>query len=135
LIVDTSILVAVLTVEPDWRQWLDELERFAVRRISAGNFLEAGIVLSKGKGGTSRISLDRMVDEFGIEIAAVTAEHARLARDAYRRFGKGNHPARLNFGDCFAYALSKATGEPLLFKGGDFAQTDVDPAVSPGASR
>lgn len=73
--------------------------------------------------------MDALLTGFGIQIVAVTEDHARHAREAYRRYGRGNHPARLNLGDCFAYALAKARGEPLLFKGGDFSRTDVEAAI------
>jgi ribonuclease VapC len=73
--------------------------------------------------------LDRLIEVSGVKVVPVTAEQAGLAREAYRKYGKGNHPAKLNLGDCFAYALAKARGEPLLFKGHDFRRTDVEPAI------
>ncbi len=83
----------------------------------------------EGKAGPSvSAALDALMDRFGIELVPVTLVQTRAARVAWRRFGKGNHPARLNFGDCFSYALAKTTGEPLLFKGNDFAQTDIQAA-------
>lgn len=122
----------MLTAEPGWRRHMDAIEQFASCRLSAANYLEAAIVLDAKRSGPAGERLDVMIEELGIAVVPVTIEQARLAREAYRRFGKGNHPARLNFGDCFAYALSKATGEPLLFKGEDFRQTDVEPAISGG---
>ena len=95
-------------------------------RMSVVNFLEAAIVLESRSGAAAGHELDAFLKEAEIELEAVTSEQAQAARRAWRRFGKGNHPAGLNFGDCFAYALAEATGEPLLFKGGDFALTDVE---------
>ncbi len=96
--------------------------------MSAANFLEAALVL-EGRAGEERGGdLDRFLESTGVELEPVTVEQARRAREAWRRYGKGNHPAGLNFGDCFAYALADATREPLLFKGEDFALTDIDPA-------
>jgi ribonuclease VapC len=96
--------------------------------ISPVNFLEAAI-RADALGAAESQELDRLIETSGIEIAPVTPQQARLAREAYRRFGNGNHPARLNIGDCFAYALAKARNEPLLFKGDDFPQTDIEAAV------
>ena len=96
--------------------------------MSVASFLEAAIVLESRGGATAGPELDLFVERALIELVPVTAEHAQAARRAWRRFGKGNHPAGLNFGDCFVYALADATGEPLLFKGADFALTDIEPA-------
>ena len=126
MIVDSSALVAILSGEPDARRYVTAIAQAARARISAANFLEAAIVL-EGRGA-ARNELDDFLAEHGIQIEPVTADHARRAREAWRRFGKGNHPAGLNFGDCFAYALADAEREPLLFKGDDFARTDVGAA-------
>lgn len=96
--------------------------------MSAVNYVEAGIVADRQRDGRFGARLDPLIEELGVHVAPVSAEQARVARDAYRRYGKGSTPARLNLGDCFAYALSKSSGEPLLYKGEDFAQTDVEPA-------
>ena len=96
--------------------------------MSAANFLEAAIVLESRSGGTAGHDLDQFIERGRIELVPVTPEQAHAARRAWRRFGKGNHPAGLNFGDCFAYALAETTGEPLLFKGRDFALTDIEAA-------
>ena len=96
--------------------------------MSAANFLEASIVLESRTGGASRRNLDIFLERGHIELVPVTQEQAHAARQAWRRFGKGNHPAGLNFGDCFAYALAETTREPLLFKGRDFALTDIEAA-------
>ena len=90
--------------------------------------LEATMVLEGKAGPSVSFALDALLARFGIELVPVTLEQAEAARIGWRRFGKGNHPARLNFGDCFSYALAKTSGEPLLFKGNDFAQTDIEPA-------
>jgi len=99
--------------------------------MSVANALETSIVV-ESRGGTEAVTeLDAFFESTGMELADVTATHLALARRAWRRFGKGNHPAALNFGDCFAYALAEATGEPLLFRGDDFVRTDADPALPP----
>ena len=97
-------------------------------RMSAVALLEAAMVVESRGGARAGQELDALLEKAAIELVPVTAEQADAARRAWRRFGKGNHPAGLNFGDCFAYALAKATGEPLLFKGGDFARTDIEAA-------
>ena len=97
--------------------------------MSVVNFLEAAMVLESRIGAAGGRNLDAFTAETPIELVPVTVEQAYAAREAWRRFGKGNHPAGLNFGDCFAYALAETTGEPLLFKGGDFALTDVEDAL------
>jgi ribonuclease VapC len=127
MIVDTSALIAVLRDEADASRFARALaSRAEAKRLSAANFLEAAIVIDGSRDPIASRRLDELIAKAGIEIAAVTAEQARIARDAYRDFGKGNgHPAGLNFGDCFAYALAKTTGEALLFKGGDFGRTDL----------
>ena len=92
---------------------------------SAANFLEIGIIIDNRDAPEQMVDLDLFLAQAGVQIVRVTTGQARSARDAYSRFGRGNHPAGLNFGDCFAYALAKETGEPILFKGDDFAQTDL----------
>lgn len=129
MIVDASALLAVLFEEPDAdmfnRAISDELEDLLISPI---NFVEAAIRADK-RGMESSKALDEIVRVSGLKIAAITIHQTRLAREAYQRFGKGNHPAKLNLGDCFAYALSKARDEPLLFKGDDFHKTDVEAAL------
>jgi ribonuclease VapC len=129
MIVDASALLAVLFEEPDAdmfnRAISDELEDLLISPI---NFVEAAIRADK-RGMESSKALDEIVRVSGLKIAAITIHQTRLAREAYQRFGKGNHPAKLNLGDCFAYALSQARGEPLLFKGDDFRKTDVEAAL------
>jgi ribonuclease VapC len=130
LIVDTSAIVAVLRDEPDAEVFVTALARAGEVRISAGTYLEAAIVVDVNRDPVLSGRLDDLLVAAGIEVEPVTVRHAELARHAYRVFGKGTgHPAGLNFGDCFAYALSRAAGEPLLYKGDDFSRTDIEPAV------
>lgn len=130
MIIDTSALIAILRDEKDAEHCALVIESHAVRRISAANFVEAAVVIDGSRDPIASRRFDELMKEAEIVIEPVTEAQARLAREAYRDFGKGSgHPARLNFGDCFAYALAKTTGEPLLFKGEDFAQTDVVPAA------
>ena len=128
MIVDTSAVLAVLFGEPDAERYERTLAGASRCRMSVASLLEAAIVLESRSGAAGGHELDVFVERALIELAPVTAEHAQAARRAWRRFGKGNHPAGLNFGDCFAYALAEATREPLLFKGRDFALTDIEAA-------
>jgi ribonuclease VapC len=126
VIVDTSALVAILRDEPDAATFAEAIERAAVRRISAAGFVETAAVIDGARDPVVSRRLDELLSVAAIQIEPVTEAHARIAREAYRDFGKGSgHAARLNFGDCFAYALAKTTGEPLLCKGDDFVHTDV----------
>jgi ribonuclease VapC len=130
MIVDTSALVAVLRQEPGWQRLLEAIEAARVCHMSAANFLEAAIVVDSKRDAIAGREFDTFMANADIAISPVDEAQARIARAAYRDFGKGSgHPARLNFGDCFAYALAKATGEPLLFKGDDFSHTDVARAL------
>ena len=130
MIVDSSALVAILRHEPERTAFMQAMEEAPVRRISAGNLLEAAIIADRRDPKLSR-HLDEFVREWDLIIEPVTAEQARIAREAYRDFGRGSgHPAQLNFGDCFAYALAKDKAEPLLFKGDDFRHTDVRQAIT-----
>lgn len=126
MIIDTSAVLAVLLSEPDADKYANEISGAWPRRMSAVGFLETAIVTESRGGADAGIKFDAFLTNASIEIVPVSLDQARAARDAWRRFGKGRHPARLNFGDCFAYALSKTSGEPLLFKGGDFPRTDVE---------
>lgn len=125
MIVDTSAIVAILRDEPEAFDFLRTLEENRPVAMSAGSWIELALVLSRLGIAELEIQATHLVETLGLKIEPVTIEHAEIARTAYREFGKGNHPARLNFGDCFTYALAKASGEPLLFKGNDFAQTDI----------
>ena len=129
MVIDTSAIVAVLCDEPEAEQFEQLLVADPVRLVSAGTLLEAGIVIEAKLGEAGSGELDLWLHKLKAEIVPVTEEHVSLAREAFHRFGKGRHKAGLNFGDCFAYALAIETGEPLLFKGDDFAKTDVVPAV------
>jgi ribonuclease VapC len=127
MIVDTSAVIAVLKEESDGPRFLRALTRSAEpKRMSAANYLEAAIVVDANRNPLLSRRLDDLIVQTEIMAEPVTLEQANIARAAYRDFGKGSgHPAQLNFGDCFAYALAKSTREPLLFKGDDFAFTDV----------
>ena len=129
MIIDTSAVLAVLLAEKDAKRYALAIAEADVRLMSAANYLEAGIVIDNQMGPSAGRQFDALISRADIRIEAVTREHADLARQAYLDYGKGNHPARLNFGDCFAYALSKHTHHPLLFKGDDFSKTDVAPAL------
>jgi ribonuclease VapC len=130
VIIDASALIAILRDEPEAGPCARAIAEASERRISAANFLEAAIVIDGSRDPIASRRLDDLLREGQIEIAPVTETQARLAREAYRDYGRGSgHLARLNFGDCFAYALARETGEPLLFKGDDFAHTDVTPAL------
>lgn len=125
MIIDTSALLAILFAEDDAERYADAIADANVRLISAANYLEAGIVVDNQIGAAAGRQFDALMSRADIRVEAVTREHADIARQAYLDFGKGNHAARLNFGDCFAYALSKVTGLPLLFKGDDFTRAGV----------
>ena len=131
MIIDTSALIAILRAEDDARDMALAIERAQVRRISAANYLEAAVVIDASRDPVASRRFDELVDTADLQVEPVTHDQARIARDAYRDFGKGSgHKARLNFGDCFAYALAKATGDELLFKGDDFGHTDIAPALT-----
>ena len=127
MIVDTSALIAILRGEPDAVYFVDAIVAEEGRTLlSAGSYLETAIVVDGGRSPVASRRLDEFLGESGIKIVEVTVSQARIARAAYRDFGKGSgHPARLNFGDCFAYALATERGERLLAKGTDFVRTDV----------
>ena len=129
MIVDTSAIVAIVLAEPEQRRFQTAMADAPMRRMSAGNWIELSAVVVRRKI-MSAVWLDRAIDEFELTIEPVTAAQADIAHQAYCRYGIGSgHPAKLNFGDCFAYALAKAISEPLLFKGNDFRQTDIVSAL------
>ena len=133
MIVDSSALIAILRDEADAASYADAIEKAEACRISAATFLETATVVDGSRDPILSRRLDDLVTEASIAIQPVTEAQARIARDAYRDYGHGSgHPARLNFGDCFAYALARDSGEPLLFKGDDFGHTDVTPALGSG---
>jgi ribonuclease VapC len=125
VIIDTSAVLAILFQEADAPKYAQVIASAEVCRMSTANYLEAAINIDhRGDREASR-QLDVFIERAQIHIEAVTFEQVRIARQAYLDYGKGHHPAGLNFGDVFAYALSKSTGEPLLYKGRDFVQTDI----------
>ena len=129
MVVDTSALIAILKAEPEAAAFLAKLATATVCRLSAANFVEAGLIANRDPTGSHREVLEDLLREFDIRIEPVSERQARLALDAFRRYGKGTgHPAGLNYGDCFAYALAADTGEVLLFKGDDFPCTDLSSA-------
>src|SRR5262245_2227407 len=125
MVLDTSALLALLLYESEAEAFRTAVEEDTTRIVSAATLLETAVVIEARKGDAGGRELDLLIHKASIEIVAVDAGHVTEARRAYRRFGKGRHAAGLNFGDLFAYALARTTGEPLLFKGTDFAVTDV----------
>jgi ribonuclease VapC len=130
MILDTSALAAIFFGEPELELYTQVIHDAERCRISAANFVELSMVVEGQIGPEAGRQCDTFFRRAEIVIEPVTVEQAHLARQAFLDFGKGRHPAKLNFGDCFAYALAKATGEPLLFKGDDFSKTDVRAAVT-----
>ncbi len=130
MIIDTSALIAILRAENDASDMALAVERAQVRKISAASYLETAVVIDASRDPVASRRFDELVDTAELRVEPVTHDQARIARDAYRDFGKGSgHKASLNFGDCFAYALANSTGEALLFKGTDFSHTDITPAL------
>ena len=126
MIIDTSAVLAILFHERDAERFAKAITMASSRRMSVATLMETTIVLESRSGAAAGYELDAFIQEAEIELAPVTSDQAQAARRAWRRFGKGNHPAGLNFGDCFAFALAEATREPLLFKGEDFKLTDIE---------
>lgn len=129
MVVDSSAVLAILFNEPERDAFSAALTDAGVRLMSSVNALETAVVVSSRKGPYGSREFDLLLHRAEFEVVPFTADHLRLARDAYERYGKGRHPAGLNLGDCCAYALARHTGECLLFKGDDFPRTDVVPAV------
>lgn len=125
MVIDSSALVAILQREPERRRLIEAIEAADARLISVATFVEISIVIEARYGAEGLRDLDHFIGRAGIELVAVDAEHGTTARGAFSRFGKGRHRAGLNYGDCFSYALAIVAGQPLLFKGDDFAHTDV----------
>ena len=125
MVLDTSAILAILLNEPEAPAFHLAIEADPVRLLSAANLLETAIVIEARVGEAGGRELDLLLHKAAVEVVAVDAAQAGLARHAYRQFGKGRHLAGLNYGDCFAYALAQSAGEPLLFKGDDFSKTDV----------
>ncbi len=129
MILDSSAVMAILLSEPDASRYALAIATAKGRAISAANWFEAAIIADRRGNAVAREAFEPFFETFAVEVAPVTAELARRARAAYRAFGKGNHPAALNYGDCFAYALARQRGDTLLFKGDDFSQTDIASAL------
>jgi len=130
MIIDTSAIIAILRDEPEAPAHARAIADATIRRVSAVSFVESAVVIDASRDPIATRRFDDFIQEAHISIEPVTEIQAQIARDAYRDFGKGSgHPAKLNLGDCFAYALAKQSGEPLLFKGNDFAHTDVVPVL------
>lgn len=131
MIIDTSAIIAILRDEPEAPSHARAIADATRRRVSAVNFVKSAVVIDASGDPIATRRFDDFIQTAHISIEPVTEIQARIARDAYRDFGKGSgHPAKLNFGDCFAYALAKETDEPLLFKGDDFAHTDIVPVLT-----
>ena len=129
MVIDTSALLAVFLAEAEREHFLDLITQAEACHISAANVLETGIVLDARRGEAAGREFDLFLHQAGFEVVPADAEQIEIARVAWRKYGRGHHPAGLNFGDCFAYALAKVLDEPLLFKGDDFSHTDLTPAA------
>ena len=125
MIVDTSALVSILDQEAEAERLARAIAAASERMLSAANLVETGIVMQVRRGDDADRDLDLLLAKLKIDIIPVSGKQANLARRAFQHYGRGRHPAKLNFGDCFAYALAKDSSAPLLFKGNDFSQTDI----------
>ena len=125
MIVDSSALVAIVLKEPGWEDLLGRIGEADTVAIGAPTLAETGAVLTARLGAQASRLLRTLIDESDIDVVPFVEEHARAAMDAFARFGKGRHPAGLNFGDCLTYAVAKLSGEPLLYVGNDFSKTDL----------
>ena len=125
MVIDSSALAAILFGEPERRQFIEAIEAADSKLISVANWLEISIIIEARTGAEGSRDLEQFIERAGIEIVPVDLEQGRFARDAWLRFGKGRHPAALNYGDCFAYGLARARSQTLLFKGDDFVDTDI----------
>ena len=130
MVIDTSALLAILQDEPERRAFNEAIEAADSRRLSTATWVETSIIVESRYGAEGLRDLDLLISKASIDLVPVDVEQAHIARLAFSRFGKGRHPAGLNYGDCFSYALATALGEPLLYKGGDFALTDIAAAAS-----
>ena len=131
MIIDSSAILAILFGEEDAPRYAEAIEKAPTCLLSAANWLETAIRIDRERSEITSKAFDDFVREAELIVESVTQEHANLARSAYRAYGKGTgHPAQLNFGDCFSYALSKQRRTPLLFKGDDFSKTDIESALS-----
>jgi len=133
MVIDTSAILAILQNEPERRKFNEAIESAETRSLSTASFVECSMILESRFGTDAVRDLDLFLAKAQIKLVAVDADQADFARRAFREYGKGRHPAGLNFGDCFSYALARASDEPLLFKGNDFSKTNIDchPASAP----
>ena len=129
MVLDTSALLAILFDEPERRSFNEAIEAAGDRLLSVATLVETSIVLEVRYGAEGVRDLDEFLNTAGMTVVPADADQGQLARQAYRRYGKGRHAAGLNFGDCFSYALAKSVNESLLYKGMDFAKTDIPPAI------
>ena len=130
MIIDTSAMLAILLNEPERPAFVAAIDKDPTRAMSVASFVECSLVLDARFGQDGVRDLDLFIARAQVNLIPVDTDQAYVARQAYRKFGKGRHEARLNFGDCFAYALARTMAEPLLFKGADFALTDAEPAIA-----
>jgi ribonuclease VapC len=129
MVIDTSAILAIVLREPEAEVFVEAIANAAVRVISVASVFEASIVLQRRLDRSRVTQLDELITSFPIAIWPVSVDQITWARHALETYGRGRHPAKLNFGDCFTYALAKSTGEPILFKGSDFSLTDLKSAV------
>ena len=129
MVIDSSALVAIILSEPEMESFANVIAENDIVRLSAASYVEAYMVLTMRGRLPNEDALDEFLGRYGIQIEPLTAEQAKLPTASFAKYRKGRHPAALNYGDCFTYALAKATREPLLFKGNDFSKTDLPPAV------
>ena len=129
IVIDSSAFIAILKDEPERRRFIDAIVDHQDPRTSAATYLETLMVMELRLSDRGGRIVDNLIEEIGVEIVPFDRDQAIAARDAFRRYGKGRHHAALNFGDCFAYALAKTLGAPLLFKGNDFSLTDIKRAI------
>ncbi|HJS89988.1 MAG TPA: type II toxin-antitoxin system VapC family toxin [Steroidobacteraceae bacterium] len=125
MVLDTSAILAILQDEPERRKFNEAIEAAETRLLSTASYVECSMILESRYGADGIRDLDLLIAKAQVSLVAVDEEQANLARRAFRKYGKGRHPAGLNFGDCFSYALAQSLNEPLLFKGNDFPQSDV----------
>ena len=129
MVIDTSSLIAILQHEPERDPFLTAIETAGIRVMSTVSAVETSMIVLARRNEAGLRILEALLTSLRIDLVPTTVQHVAFAIDAFRRFGKGRHPAALNFGDCFSYALAKATGETLLFKGDDFTHTDIARAI------
>jgi ribonuclease VapC len=129
MVIDTSAILAILFDEAERQIFNEKIAADTVRLLSAASYLKAGIIIDDRLGYEGERDFKLFIADAEIQVVPVTLEQAEVARNCYRRYGRGNHTARLNFGDCFAYSLAKVSEEPLLFKGNDFRQTDITAVI------